>query len=114
VQLVVNICDAAALNCVAQLNAAAGCYLENNIHTKQYTRTRIDWGSVRYHPGSDDNVVQTVDIVCRKKRKEKTTPFIVNLMRSQVLYQAVHTLYVLIESLSMDLGYSLCHKFFTG
>jgi len=34
-------CDTAALNCVAQLNVAAGSCLEN-IDTKQYTRTRID------------------------------------------------------------------------
>ena len=29
---------------------------------------------------------------CRKKEKENTTPFGVNLMRSQVLYQAAHGL----------------------
>jgi len=34
--------------------------------------------------------VMGTSIVIEKKRKEKTTPFGVNAMRSQVLYRAAH------------------------
>ena len=46
--------------------------------------------------GSNQPVTASLDCACKlqqveKKRKEKTTPFGVNLMRSQVLYQAAQS-----------------------